>query len=152
MAVPSKTECASSGGGVGWGYSGWGGVAAVITMAWIRRSRQHRYARRDAGASRIGARALPCDLDPSYAAASHAHRKRRPPSPYPARKQGGGVMTKLRARCHIPSLVLLVGIGCVLVFTSSGRAQGPVLPPELDKVRTALEKYQDPYVAVRDGY
>jgi hypothetical protein len=61
-------------------------------------------------------------------------------------------MTKLRIRCHILGLVLLVGIGCVLVFTSSGRAQGPALPPELEKVRTALEKYQDPYVAVRDGY
>ena len=61
-------------------------------------------------------------------------------------------MTKLRVRRHILGLVLLVGIGCVLVLTSSGRAQGPTLPPELERVRAALEKYQDPYVAVRDGY
>lgn len=61
-------------------------------------------------------------------------------------------MTKLRVRCHIPYLVLLLGIGCVLVFTSRGGAQGPALPPELEKVRAALEKYHDPYVAVRDGY
>ena len=59
---------------------------------------------------------------------------------------------ELRVRRHIARLILLVGIGGVLVFTSSGRAQGPALPPELEKVRTALEKYQDPYVAVRDGY
>jgi hypothetical protein len=67
-------------------------------------------------------------------------------------KTEGEIMTKLRGRCHILSLVLLVGIGCVLVLLSSTRAQGPALPPELDKVRAALEKYQDPYVAVHDGY
>ena len=61
-------------------------------------------------------------------------------------------MTTLSVRRHILGLVLLVGIGCVLMFTSSGRAQGPALPPELERVRAALEKYQDPYVAVRDGY
>jgi hypothetical protein len=61
-------------------------------------------------------------------------------------------MTKFRVRCRILGLVLLAGIGCVLVLTSSGRAQGPALPPELERVRAALEKYQDPYVAVRDGY
>jgi hypothetical protein len=61
-------------------------------------------------------------------------------------------MTKLRVRCDIRGLVLLVGIGGVLLFTSSGRAQGPALTPEMERVRTALEKYQDPYVAGRDGY
>lgn len=45
-----------------------------------------------------------------------------------------------------------MGIGWVLAFASGGRAQGPTLPPELEKVRAALERYQDPYVAVRDGY
>jgi hypothetical protein len=38
------------------------------------------------------------------------------------------------------------------VPVASARAQAPALPPEWDKVRAALEKYQDPYVAVRDGY
>jgi hypothetical protein len=32
------------------------------------------------------------------------------------------------------------------------RAQAPDLTPELQKVRAALEKYQDPVVAVHDGY
>jgi hypothetical protein len=31
-------------------------------------------------------------------------------------------------------------------------ASGPSLPPELVAVRTALDKYQDPVTAVRDGY
>ena len=61
-------------------------------------------------------------------------------------------MTKLRVRRHILGLVILVAIGCVLALPSSGRAQGPALPPELERVRAALEQYQDPYVAVRDGY
>jgi hypothetical protein len=51
-----------------------------------------------------------------------------------------------------PTLALLLGLGCVLGWASSGHAQGPALPPELERARAALEKYQDPYVAVRDGY
>jgi hypothetical protein len=47
-----------------------------------------------------------------------------------------------------------VSIGLLLVamalVISVGEAQ--TLPPELQKLKTALEKYQDPYVAVRDGY
>ena len=35
---------------------------------------------------------------------------------------------------------------------ASTRAQAPALPPEWEKIRVALEKYHDPYVAVRDGY
>ena len=37
---------------------------------------------------------------------------------------------------------------------ASRQRPGPrtALPPELQKVRAALDKYQDPYVAVRDGY
>ena len=31
-------------------------------------------------------------------------------------------------------------------------ANGESLPPELEKLKAAFEKYQDPYVAVRDGY
>lgn len=49
-------------------------------------------------------------------------------------------------------IVLLVGTGWMLVAAPGVRAQAPELPPELQKVRAALEKYQDPYVAVRDGY
>src|SRR3990172_10846910 len=61
-------------------------------------------------------------------------------------------MTTLRVGCHILGLVLLVGIGGPRVRPSSARAQGPALPPELETLRSALEKYHDPYVAVRDGY
>lgn len=61
-------------------------------------------------------------------------------------------MIKLRAGHHVLSLLLLVGIGCVLGLVSGTHAQAPTLPPELDKVRAALEKCQDPYVAVHDGY
>jgi hypothetical protein len=39
-----------------------------------------------------------------------------------------------------------------LVPLASTRAQAPALPPEWEKIRVALEKYHDPYVAVRDGY
>jgi len=35
-------------------------------------------------------------------------------------------------------------------FAAIGDAQS--LPPELEKLKSAFEKYQDPYVAVRDGY
>lgn len=61
-------------------------------------------------------------------------------------------MTTLRIRYRTPSVALLVGIAWVLAFASTVRAQGPAVPVELEKVRAALEKYQDPYVAVRDGY
>ena len=40
----------------------------------------------------------------------------------------------------------------MLLSASSAQAAGPAVPPELEKVRAALEKYQDPYMAVRDGY
>lgn len=59
-------------------------------------------------------------------------------------------MTTLHCRYRVLSFVFAMTLG--LVPVSSGRAQAPDLPPELAKVRTALDKYQDPYVAVRDGY
>ena len=61
-------------------------------------------------------------------------------------------MNKPPGRRHILTLAFLCGIGCALLPVASARAQAPALPPEWDKVRAALEKYQDPYVAVRDGY
>jgi hypothetical protein len=39
-----------------------------------------------------------------------------------------------------------------LLLATEARSEMPKLPPELEKLRTSLEKYQDPYVAVRDGY
>jgi hypothetical protein len=54
-------------------------------------------------------------------------------------------------RRHILSLTVIAALG-LAVLHASALAQGPALPPELQKVRAALDKYQDPYVAVRDGY
>ena len=53
--------------------------------------------------------------------------------------------------------VLLVGLmlgACTTAQTSSleTSAQRPALPPDLEKVRAALEKYKDPILAVHDGY
>ena len=61
-------------------------------------------------------------------------------------------MTRLWEWRIILCLSLLVGVGCGLLPVASARAQAPALPPEWEKVRAALEKYQDPYVAVREGY
>src|SRR5262245_65439289 len=61
-------------------------------------------------------------------------------------------MTKLAVRVGFLGLVLLVAAGCAAMRESSVRAERPLVPPELEKVRAALDKYQDPYVAVRDGY
>src|SRR2546423_9055426 len=48
---------------------------------------------------------------------------------------------------------LVVLIGLVLAATPlAGVAGAEPLPAELQKVKAALEKYRDPYVAVRDGY
>jgi hypothetical protein len=46
---------------------------------------------------------------------------------------------------------------CVLLSATLAQAQAPpgsrpAVPPALEKVRAALEKYQDPIVAVHDGY
>jgi hypothetical protein len=50
--------------------------------------------------------------------------------------------------------VLLAAIACSLFMPMSGRAQDalPAVPPELERVRAALDKYRDPVVAVHDGY
>ncbi|HEV8310801.1 MAG TPA: hypothetical protein VGW35_24340 [Methylomirabilota bacterium] len=49
------------------------------------------------------------------------------------------------------SSLLAVAMSLLLLPVLAG-AEAPVLPPELERVRTALDKYRDPYVAVRDGY
>jgi hypothetical protein len=41
---------------------------------------------------------------------------------------------------------------CLCALTTPGAAQAPDLPPELAAVRAGLEKYQDPVMAVHDGY
>lgn len=53
--------------------------------------------------------------------------------------------------------ILLLTAACWLIAQPDLHAQAPggspsPLPPELEKVRSALDKYQDPIVAVHDGY
>jgi len=52
--------------------------------------------------------------------------------------------------------ILLLTAACWLITPPDVSAQGagslPALPPELEKVRVALDKYQDPIVAIHDGY
>ncbi len=50
------------------------------------------------------------------------------------------------------SLVALLFVLCLALSASLLHAQAPGLTPELEKVRAALEKYQDPVLAVHDGY
>jgi len=52
--------------------------------------------------------------------------------------------------------ILLLTAACWLLVQPDVAPQGsgssPTLPPELEKVRSALEKYRDPIMAVHDGY
>ena len=48
--------------------------------------------------------------------------------------------------------IAFAGAGVLLALTPNARAEMPALTPELERLRDALDKYQDPYVAVRDGY
>jgi hypothetical protein len=61
-------------------------------------------------------------------------------------------MHKLRSRGVALGVVLLAGLLGGLGRPSAAQAGGPELPPELARVQAALEKYQDPFVAVHDGY
>jgi len=50
-------------------------------------------------------------------------------------------------------LPLLAGLIALIGFPAVAAAQGgPKLTPQLDSVRAALNKYQDPVLAVHDGY
>jgi hypothetical protein len=62
--------------------------------------------------------------------------------------------TTLRRIAGALRLPLALATIAVLAFPSVARAQGPSpkLSPQLDSVRTGLDKYQDPMVAVADGY
>src|SRR5262245_21513144 len=67
----------------------------------------------------------------------------------------GGLMATWTIRGRVLnrySTIQLVLAAVVLMPCVSVGAQGPELSPELQKVRAALEKYQDPIVAVHDGY
>ncbi len=57
-----------------------------------------------------------------------------------------------RSRGFARGIALLAGLCGALALTASAQAGGPELSPELARVRAALERYQDPFVAVRDGY
>lgn len=50
-------------------------------------------------------------------------------------------------------LSVLSAVACLTgLALQPAAAQAPAIPPELEKVRAALEKYQDPVAAVHDGY
>ena len=49
-------------------------------------------------------------------------------------------------------LVMLLAVAWITLSVPQAHAQAPALSPELEKARAALEKYQDPVVAVHDGY
>lgn len=48
--------------------------------------------------------------------------------------------------------LVVVVLSTLFAWGQSSTAGLPTLPPELESVRSALAKYQDPIVAVRDGY
>lgn len=49
-------------------------------------------------------------------------------------------------------LVMLLAAAWIAFSFPFALSQAPALSPELEKVRAALEKYQDPVMAVHDGY
>jgi len=49
-------------------------------------------------------------------------------------------------------LVMLLATAWIALSSPFALSQAPALSPELEKVRAALEKYQDPVMAVHDGY
>lgn len=54
---------------------------------------------------------------------------------------------------HLLPLVALLSFVAVLASPHGAQAQGAAsLTPELAKVRTALDKYRDPVMAIHDGY
>lgn len=63
------------------------------------------------------------------------------------------MMTPVSGSLGVAGVRLLIAVAIALHLSAlSARAQGPTLPPELEKVRAALAKYEDPVVAIHDGY
>ena len=61
----------------------------------------------------------------------------------------------MRAKAALLSPVGVLGFALVLSFLASAQvaAQNPKeMTPELQRVRAALDKYQDPVMAVHDGF
>src|SRR5262245_50206920 len=62
---------------------------------------------------------------------------------------------KIRAKLAALSQVLLIAFTLALFLAASPRLEAQIpkgMTPELEKIRAALDKYQDPVVAVHDGY
>ncbi len=49
-------------------------------------------------------------------------------------------------------VAVIVGMLALAFAPSVACAQAPSLTPELEQLRSSLDKYKDPYVAIRDGY
>lgn len=58
----------------------------------------------------------------------------------------------MSSTCGSFTFGLIVGLLVLSFAAHPVRGELPSLPPELEQLRTSLEKYTDPYVAVRDGY
>ncbi len=57
------------------------------------------------------------------------------------------------ARVGVVALIVVAGgIGWPIVVGPTRAIAEPTLPPELQDLRAALEKYKNPYLAVHDGY
>jgi hypothetical protein len=58
----------------------------------------------------------------------------------------------MRQLCRASVVALIIGFVGLALGVNPARGQRPALPSELEALRTSLEKYQDPVVAIRDGY
>lgn len=61
-------------------------------------------------------------------------------------------MTKPGFAYRSASILVAIVLAASLAHAQAPGGPRPPLPPDLERMRAALEKYQDPIVAVRDGY
>ena len=60
---------------------------------------------------------------------------------------------QVKAACHWPAAVIGFTLVLFILASAAAAAQNPKeMTPELQKLREALDKYQDPMMAVHDGY
>lgn len=63
------------------------------------------------------------------------------------------MMTPANGSLGVAAVRLLIAVAISLQLSAPpARAQAPALSPELEKVRAAMAKYEDPVVAIHDGY
>ncbi len=63
------------------------------------------------------------------------------------------MMTPAGGSLGVAGVRLLIAVAIALHLSAlPARAQGPALSPELEQVRAALARYEDPVLAIHDGY